>query len=70
MIHFIDSVVDTWYNFSITSAAQIWVSNASSNYGVLLMEDSPSASDGAKDFASSEHATLSSRPKLTVSDTE
>ncbi len=62
--------VDTWYSFSITATAQSWVSNASSNYGVILMEDSPSASDGTKDFASSEHATLSSRPKLTVSYTE
>ncbi len=66
----IGTVVDTWYSFSITSAAQSWVSSASSNYGVILMEDSPSGSDGTKDFASSEHATLSWRPQLTVLYTE
>ena len=66
----IGTVVDTWYSFSITSAAQSWVSNALSNYGVILMEDSPSVIDGTKDFASSEHATVSWRPKLTVLYTE
>ncbi len=65
----IGTVEDTWYTFDIGSAVQSWVSSPLSNYGVILKEDevSPSGIDGSKVFASSEYATLSSRPKLTIS---
>lgn len=63
----IGTVVDTWYTFNVGSAVQSWVSSPPSNYGVILIEDSPIGINGSKVFASSEHANLSFRPKLTVS---
>ena len=62
----IADIINTWHDFDITTTVQSWVSNSSTNYGVLLKEDAPSNNQGTKLFASSENATISIRPKLTV----
>jgi hypothetical protein len=62
----IASTTGTWYGFNIKDLAQSWINGSKGNYGVIIMEDAPSTTSGTKDFASSEYATVSQRPKLTV----
>ena len=59
-----------WYKFGIKSTVQIWIDNASLNHGVILREDTSNPNNGAKDFASSDHATVSWRPKLIMTYTD
>jgi hypothetical protein len=42
------------------------VSNSSTNFGIAIFEDVPNDDQGTKLFASSENATISIRPKLSV----
>src|SRR5690606_6671044 len=53
------SNVDQW---DITSDAQYWVTNPSSNYGNIIIADG----SGRVDFASSDNGTESLRPLLSV----
>lgn len=62
----VGSSAGTWYAFNIKDLTQAWINGSKANNGIILMEDAPSSSSGTKDFASSEYATVSQRPKLTV----
>lgn len=63
----VGSTTGTVYSWNITSMVQGWVANSSTNYGMIFVETTPkSTSNGTKCFASKEYATVSSRPKLTV----
>jgi hypothetical protein len=61
---------NSWQSFDITSAVGMWVGGSVQNYGVLLKpemsDDFPVNAPGTKQFASSEHTTISIRPRLTV----
>jgi hypothetical protein len=67
----VGDVLGFWYSFDITAAAQVWVNAPAQNFGVLLKQsindwDINNPSGGTKQFASSEYATVSLRPKLTI----
>jgi hypothetical protein len=53
-------------NCSITQMVQQWVSNPSSNYGLMLDSDSTAASDSNRLFRPTEYSNPDQRPKLTV----
>jgi len=53
----------TW---NVTQMARDWVTNPSSNYGLLLNSDSSASSGSNRFFASSEAADASQRPKLVI----
>ena len=56
------------YNsWSVTSMVQDWVTNQSSNYGMLLKSDTTASSDSNRYFASTENLNTAQRPKLIVS---
>ena len=52
--------------WNMTSMVQEWVSNVSSNYGLMLNSDTIASSDSYRSFAASEAADASQRPKLEV----
>ncbi|WP_165864695.1 DNRLRE domain-containing protein [Capsulimonas corticalis] len=62
----IGSTSGSWYSFNIKDLANAWVNGSKANNGVMIQEDTPSASAGTKDFASSESANVSQRPRLTI----
>lgn len=53
-----------WKNFDVTSAAQDWTDDPTSNFGVLLKQSD--AIVGSKLLADSDYANPSLRPKLTI----
>lgn len=59
------SVSDTWYSFDVTSAARDWLEDETSNFGVVLKEGGLGG-NGTKRFATSENATVSIRPRMTI----
>jgi len=55
-----------WYSWNITGIVRFGLSHPDSNFGILLRELSVSPATGILNFASGEYATESSRPKLTL----
>lgn len=53
-------------NTALVADVQAWVDDPSSNFGWILKYDAETNGFGAKRFRSSEHATASSRPQLTI----
>lgn len=66
----IGAITLDFHGFDITEAVRMWMDGSAENYGVLLkpeMADNyPQNAPGSKQFASSEHTTLSMRPRLTI----
>ncbi|MEW5795793.1 MAG: DNRLRE domain-containing protein, partial [Candidatus Zixiibacteriota bacterium] len=58
------SAASTWYRFRVSPVlAQDWYSGAKQPYGVIFME---TGNNGTTVFASSEYATATNRPKVTI----
>ncbi len=55
-----------WYHFDVTAAARDWIAHPEQNFGVVLLEDVPSTSNGTRTFASSQYSSVTLRPKITV----
>lgn len=55
-----------WYFFDVTEAARQWVLHPEENFGVILMEDTPSPYNGTRTFASSQYSSVTLRPKITI----
>ena len=53
-----------WYGWKVTDLVQEWLSRPDSNFGLVLREPSVSAGTGILNFASSQFAADSLRPRL------
>jgi len=61
----LDGTANVWKQWTITALVQSWTNGTFTNYGVLL--ESPSASgNNERRFNSSENASVTLRPKLTI----
>ena len=56
-----------WYSFDVTAAVQAWLTNPSSNYGLLLQANAATNTPNFEErFASREATDATKRPKLTI----
>ncbi|MHC4459593.1 MAG: DNRLRE domain-containing protein [Planctomycetota bacterium] len=53
-------------NWNIMQMVQEWVSDPSTNFGLMLNSDSSAASDSNRYFRSTEYSNPDQRPKLTI----
>jgi uncharacterized repeat protein (TIGR01451 family) len=61
----LDGTVNVWKQWAITSLVQSWANGTFTNYGVLL-ESPPASGNNERRFNSSENASATLRPKLTI----
>jgi len=61
----LDGTVNIWKQWTITSLVQSWTNGTFTNYGALL-ESPPASGNNERRFNSSENASPTLRPKLTI----
>jgi len=66
VLHYED--INTWHSWNITDLVQYWYDNPSSNYGLLLQDESELGNQETfiAHYASGEYSDVNLRPKLTV----
>ena len=62
----VNSINNEYKSWSVAAMVQEWVSNPSSNFGMMVNSDAVATRDSCRYFASSEVADSSRRPKLIV----
>jgi hypothetical protein len=61
-----DTSTNVWLDFDVKTLAQFWVENPSANNGVIIYLESNTAPPTVLRLSSSDHATVSEHPKLTL----